>query len=114
MSKKNLEKAEDLELVDGNVLVTISPNKQSWNKTSQPLSSIYIPKNYTISHLRSYLQDKLFMNSQHAYFLFAYGCILSNNELIESVYHKFKHHITDTEKGLEIKYAEMSSFGSDL
>ena len=76
--------------------------------------SFYVPKNYTISHLRAFLTSKIFsQRSSHeaSYFLFAYGCILNNHEKIGTIYEKFRHQIKNADKGLEIKYTEMSSFG---
>ena len=67
-----------------------------------------------MSHLRAYLNEKVFQSlrsQEKSYFLFAYGCILNNHERLGTIYDRFKHQIKEKEVGLEIKYAEMSSFG---
>ena len=110
----NKSKTQTLEVIEDNILVSIQSNKSnSWLKENQE-HSFYVPKNYTISHLRAFLTSKIFsQRSSHeaSYFLFAYGCILNNHEKIGTIYEKFRHQIKNADKGLEIKYTEMSSFG---
>ena len=77
--------------------------------------TFYAPKEYTISHLRAYLNDKFFpgvRSQEKSYFLFAYGSILNNHERLANIFERFKHHIEDKDDGLEIMYAEMASFGA--
>lgn len=92
------------------ILLTITPNKDASTTSTYTLS---IPSSYTISQLRTYLQNKLFPHDSQetSFFLFAYGCILNNQEIIANIYEKFKDHVMGN-KTLEIKYAEMSSFGA--
>lgn len=99
----NKSKTQTLEVIEDNILVSIQSNKSnSWLKENQE-HSFYVPKNYTISHLRAFLTSKIFsQRSSHeaSYFLFAYGCILNNHEKIGSIYEKFKHQIKNADKGL--------------
>lgn len=49
-------RAEQLSKLDGNILVNIQPHKDNkkLNKSVEDFS-FYIPEQYTISHLRAYL-----------------------------------------------------------
>lgn len=74
-----------------NVLINVRPSKNSnWAKEVSPQShSFYVPKEYTVSHLRAYLNDKFFQgvrNQEKSYFLFAYGFILNNHERLGNIY----------------------------
>ena len=99
----NKAKTQTLEVIEDNILVSIQANRSnSWLKENEE-HSFYVPKNYTISHLRAFLTSKIFsQRSSHesSYFLFAYGCILNNHEKIGTIYDKCKHQIKHGDKGL--------------
>jgi len=50
-------KAHTLDVVDGNILINIQPHKRaSWTGSNDEVSrSLYVPKQYTVSHLKSFL-----------------------------------------------------------
>ena len=56
----NKSKTQTLEVINDNILVSIQSNKSnSWLKDNEEYS-FYVPKNYTISHLRAFLTSKIF------------------------------------------------------
>ena len=102
-----MSKLQSLEMLENNVLINILPNKGQ-SKAYLGDHCFYVPKQYTISHLRAYLNDKFFSSEskqEKSYFLFAYGCILNNHERLGVIYERFKDKIRNDEDGLEIRYA---------
>lgn len=89
MSSK-ISKAQTLEVLDGNVLINIQPNKKGgWNSGEETNHSFYVPKEYTVSHLKQFLNENILSpkyRQEMSYFLFAYGSILNNHEKIGNIY----------------------------
>ena len=97
-SKKS--KVHTLEVVEGNVLINIQPHKRAgWTAKEDDISrSFYVPKEYTVSHLKSFLNETILPSKyrqEMSYFLFAYGNILNNHERIGNIYEKYKNNISE-------------------
>jgi hypothetical protein len=67
-----------------------------------------VPATASVHYLRTFISGR-YTNSKDSIFLFAYGCILNNNESMQALHNRFLSRLSPS-NGLEIQVATMASF----